>query len=114
MKSIDVAQQNTLSLPIPSAIAIDLAPELAVLSLLDATCLIVTRALSCAHPEIGSADYLCDVPGSAPAFPSASACTASSIITHLEALRFGISSYRRSRSRELPGIAAAPDQESML
>jgi len=114
MKSINVAEQHSLALPIPSAIAIDLAPELAVLSLLDATCLIVTRALACAHPEIGSIDYQCDSPGCAPTFPSASACIASSIITHLEAVRFGISSYRRSRSRELPGIATSPDLQDLL
>lgn len=112
MKSIYVAEQNTVALPIPSAVAIDLAPELAVLSLLDATCLIATRALACAHPEIGTIEHQNDAPGCAPLFPSASACTASCIITHLDALRFGITSYRRSISRELPGIADVQDQEN--
>jgi len=49
MRSIYVAEQDSVALPIPSSVAIDLAPQLAVLSLLDATCLIATRALACAH-----------------------------------------------------------------
>ena len=114
MKSICVAEQDSVALPIPSSIAIDLAPELAVLSLLDATCVIATRALACAHPEIGTIEHRPDVPGCAPAFPSAAACTASCIISHLDALRFGITSYWHSMSRELPGIADLPDQQSTL
>ena len=114
MKSIYVAEQDSVALPIPSSIAIDLAPELAVLSLLDATCVVATRALACAHPEIGTIDEAQDLPDCPPAFPSASACTASSIIAHLEALRFGITSYWHLMSRELPGVAVVPDQENTL
>jgi len=112
MKSIYVAEQNSVALPIPSSVAIDLAPELAVLSLLDATCVIATRALACAHPEIGTTEH--QPAGCAPAFPSASACTASCIISHLDALRFGITSYWHSMSRELPGVAVVPDQGNTL
>ena len=111
MQAIYVAEQDSFALPIPSSVAIDLAPELAVLSLLDATCLIATRALACAHPEIGTIEHRPDASGCAPAFPSASACTASCIISHLNALRFGITSYWRSMSRELPGVAVVPEQE---
>ena len=114
MKSIYVAEQNSIALPIPSSIAIDLAPELAVLSLLDATCVIATRALACAHPEIGTIEHRPDSSGCAPAFPSAAACTASCIISHLDALRFGITSYWHAMSRELPGVALVPDQEYSL
>jgi len=114
MKSIYVAEQNTVGLPIPSSAAIDLAPELAVLSLLEATCHIATRALASAHPEIGTVEHELQPHDCAPLFPSAAACTASCIISHLEALCFGITSYRRSIDRELPGIAAVPDQENIL
>lgn len=115
MKSIYVAEQDSVALPIPSSIAIDLAPELAVLSLLDATCLIATRALACAHPEIGTIEHRADASGCcAPAFPSAAACTASCIISHLDALRFGITSYWHSISRDLPGAAVVPDQKITL
>ena len=114
MKSIYVAEQDSISLPIPSSIAIDLAPELAVLSLLDATCLIATRALACAHPEIGTIEHQVVAQRREPAFPSASACTASCIISLLDALRFGIASYWRSMARELPGVALVPDQENIL
>ena len=114
MKSIYVAEQDSVALTIPSSIAIDLAPELAVLSLLDATCLIATRALACAHPEIGSIDDQPVAPDCAPLFPSAAACTASCIISHLDALRFGITSYRRSIDRDLPGIAAVPVEKITL
>jgi hypothetical protein len=114
MKHICVAEQNTVALPIPSSVAIDLAPELAVLSLLDATCLIATRALACAHPEIGTIEHRPEATGCAPAFPSAAACTASCLISHLDALRFGITSYWHSMSRELPGVAVVPDQENSL
>lgn len=114
MKSFYVAEQDTVALPIPSSVAIDLAPELAVLSLLDAICLIATRALACAHPEIGTIEHQREGKDCQPTFPSAAACTASSIISHLEALRFGIGSYRRSLSRELPGVTKAPDQEYIL
>jgi len=114
MKSIYVAEQDSLALPIPSSVAIDLAPELAVLSLLDATCVIAIRALACAHPEIGTVEHQPDATGCTPAFPSAAACTASCIISHLDALRFGITSYWHSMSRELPGVALAPGQENTL
>jgi hypothetical protein len=114
MKSIYVAKQETVALPIPSSVAIELAPELAVLSLLDAICLIATRALACAHPEIGSIDEQPVAPECAPLFPSAAACTASCIISHLDALHFGITSYRRSIDRELPGIASVPVEENTL
>ena len=106
MKSINVAEQDFAAVPIPSAVDFDLAPELAVLSLLEAAALIAVRALACAHPEIGSTDDPQDPPDRAPTFPSASACTASAIIAHLDALRFGIASYRRSRSQDIPGISA--------
>lgn len=111
MKSIYVAEQDTVALPIPSSAAINLAPELAILSLLEASCLIATRALACAHPEIGTIEHRSDDQCCEPAFPSAAACTASCIISHLDALRFGITSYLHSMSRELPGVAAEPDQE---
>ena len=114
MKSINVAEHDSIAVPIPCAIGFELAPELAVLSLLDATALIAVRALACTHPEIGTIDEAQDLPDCPPAFPSASACTASSIIAHLEALRFGITSYRRSRYRELSGIVAAPDHQQDL
>ncbi len=114
MKSIYVAEQDTVALPIPSSAAIDLAPELAVIALLDATCLIATRALACAHPEISTIERRQGAQDCDPAFPSAAACTASCIISHLEALRFGIASYRRSMARALPGIAAEPDQKNIL
>ena len=114
MKSICVAEQETVALPIPSSVAIDLAPELVVLSLLDATCLIATRALACAHPEIGTIEHQPGGQSCEPAFPSASACTASCIISLLDALRFGIASYWRSMARELPGVALVPDQENIL
>jgi len=110
MKAIYVAEQDSVAVPIPSSAAIDLAPELAVLSLLEATCVIATRSLACAHPEIGTIERQLDGHDCGPAFPSASACTASCLISHLEAVRFGISSYWRSRSRELPGVAVPPDQ----
>lgn len=114
MQAIYVAEQDSVAVPVPSSAAIDLAPELAVLSLLDATCVIATRSLACAHPEIGTIEHQRAGHDCEPAFPSAAACTASCLISHLEALRFGITSYWRSRSRELPGIAVVPVQQNVL
>lgn len=114
MKSLPVAEQVIVALPIPTILAMDLVPELATLTLLDATCVISIRALACAHPEIGFIDDQAVAPGCAPLFPSAAACTASCIISHLEAVRFGINSYRCSIDRNLPGVAAAPDQNNIF
>ena len=111
MKTINVADNDTFSLPVPSIISLDLAPELSLLALLEAAAIIASRALAAAHPEIGTLEDCHSTPENAPLFPCASACTASSIIAHLEALRFGIASYRRSRDRELPGLASVPPND---
>ena len=111
MKTLNVADNDTFTLPVPSSICLDCAPELPLLALLEAAAVIATRALAAAHPEIGTLEDYHSSPHSAPLFPSASACTASSIIMHLDALRFGISSYRRSRDRELPGVASVPPND---
>lgn len=106
MKTINVADNDTFTLPVPSSICLDCAPELPLLALLEAAAVISERALAAAHPEIGTLEDCHSAPQHAPLFPGASACTASSIIMHLDALRFGIASYRRSRDRELPGVAS--------
>ncbi len=108
MHTIHVADEEIVSIRLPSNAALELTPELAILSLLEATLLVAIRALASAHPEIGSVDDPGQAPGEPPAFPSASACTADSIITHLDAVRFGIESYRRSITREMLSCIVDP------
>jgi hypothetical protein len=63
------------------------------------------RALAAAHPEIASDDPD-DTDPPPPLLPSASAVTADTILTHLDALALAIQSYRRSRERDIPGIVS--------
>ena len=93
--------EEPVMLRIPAKPTIDLAPQLAVLSLLDANIMVARRALAAAHPNTAPHQPGYSLHCPSPVGPSP-ASTAQDIITLLTAVRFGIESYRRLVVARLP------------
>lgn len=96
-----IAHELATSLPILPRFPFDRAPELDILCLLDASVLVAIRAVTCAHPVLASRIDHPDPQSPPPLYLRANECTAMAILSHLEALRCAISSYHRSRTKEL-------------
>lgn len=96
-----IAHELATSLPILPRFPFERAPELDILSLLDASVLVAIRAVTCAHPVLESRSDNSDPINPAPLYLHANECTAMAILAHLEALRCAISSYHLSRTKEL-------------
>lgn len=96
-----IAHQLATALPVLPRPPFEKAPELDILSLLDAAALVAIRAATCAHPVLASQSGNSQPSDPAPLYLRANECTALAILSHLEALRFAISSYHRCRTKEL-------------
>jgi hypothetical protein len=109
MKSI--VDEETITITIPTSVSLDLTPELTILSLLKASIPLTIKALTCAHPDIASFENSHGRHRPSSLALSASACTADSIISHLNALHFGIESYHRSRTRDMSWAEEPPVED---
>lgn len=82
------------------------APELAVLSALEATLRASVAALTAAHAELEAEDF-----AASPHPPSAQACLADALLTQVEALQHSLRRYRTLVVMQEEWARAAPPSE---